>query len=1126
MRKPYYVIVGLMLAALIYPIPRAVGQGLFGTISGVVTDPSGAVVPDATVRVTNVGTNVATTVVTNGAGVYIATSLNPGVYDVSAEAKGFKSAVVKNITLEVNANVKEDFVLQLGAATQTVEVTAAQMATLQTQQTDLSQTINEQHLSELPTQSGAGRSVYSLLFLSAGVSQQMGNGTDNNYVRIDGNRPRTGTGYVIDGASMVQPVWGGQVLDPSVDAMAEFKVETNNMSAEYGNSGGGVTIAVTKSGTNEFHGSAYEYNGNQHLDARNFFNEGAGTTKNPYNFNEFGGTIGGRIIRNKLFFFTDYQGIRIHGSTSVANALVPDANFRSGDLGELCTAGFDDTGTCLDSGSQIYYPGTTTPIPYNKITSINPISQNLLELFQAGGTAILVDGNPTGVNAVSYSTPFGNTINRFNPRVDYNPSASNHIFFTFHRATGPAFAYLGGMTVSPAAKRVTHTNGNVGTIGWTHIMSSSTLNDFHLGYMHRIGLNEEYGQGSVSPGDFGLSGIPDCAGFIPNSANGTKCGTPNVGITGYASISSVNNFVYEPAATTNLDDTFTRIVGRHTLKTGVQFLHFSVHNLQPLTPTGKFTFNGTETGNAFGDFLTGTLSGNSVYGTQSMWLETHSWSGAAFIQDDFKVTPKLTLNLGLRYQFDQSFREAHNADAYFNPYTGNWVQFGVGDNPSTTLAPWYKEFGPRIGFAWNLKPGLVVRSGYGILFPGFIGHGKAGDGQPGPNILPNTNFDTGTNWSSLPSILLPVPPETPISGATGVGLGNAWYAPHDEKATYVQTWNLTVQKQLGTDTTAQVAYVGTAGVHLPVASGYNICQQDAATLKEIGYAAYGATTSPYCSTAAAEQVGIWNLVVWPGYWTISHSIYHSLQVTVTRHFSHGFSLLSNFTWSKLIDEASDDWEFSEQDFYNRRADRSVSVGNLPARLTVAPIVELPFGPGKRWARSGLAGAVAGGWRVSGIYTLSDGNPIAVTDVGFGFCNAAHIMNDRPNMIGDPLPSGFHQTVEHWFNTAVFDFSGTCPAAGLVNLTGPGDPTKAFGDAPRAFSNLLGPGVNVVDLSLGKEFKIPLGESTRLKFEADFYNALNHPNFKSPDAQADANFGAITATSLNNRSVQLGLHLYF
>jgi len=1125
-RKLCFAAFSLFLVALIYTIPPARGQGLFGTISGEITDSSGAVIPGATVRVTNVGTNVVTTVVTNEAGVYSVPSLNPGTYDVEAAAKGFESAVVKKVVLEVNLNVKEDFVLKVGTTSQTIEVTGTQLATLQTQQTDLSQTVNERQLDELPTQSGTGRSVYSLVYLSAGVSQQMGNSTDNNYMRIDGDRPRTGTGYVLDGASMVQPVWGGEVLDPSVDAMAEFKVETNNMAAEYGNSGGGITIAVTKSGTNQYHGSAYEYNGNEHLDARNFFNEAPGDIKNPYNFNEFGGTLGGRIIRNKLFFFSDYQGIRNHGGTSVANALVPDANFRAGDLGELCTAGFDGTGTCLGSKGQIDYPGTTTPIPYNRITSINPISQNILALFETGGTEVLADGNPTGVNAVSYSIPFGNTIDRFNPRVDYNPSASNHIFFTFHRATGPAFTYLAGMSVSPAAKRFTHTNGNVGTIGWTHIVSSATLNDFHLGYMHRIGFNEEYGQGSTSLADFGFSGFPNCAAFIPNTAAGTKCGTPNVNVTGYASISTVNNFVYEPAATTTIDDTLTRIVGRHTMKAGAQFLHYSIHNLQPLTPTAKFSFNGTETGNAFGDYLTGTLSGNSVFGTQAIWLETHAWSGAGFMQDDFKVTPKLTLNLGLRYQFDQSFHEAHNGDAYFNPYTDNWVQFGVGSNPSTTLAPWDTEFGPRVGLAWNPRWGFVVRAGYGILFPGFTGHGKAGDGQPGPNILPNTNFNTGTNWSNLPPILPPVPPETPVSGATGVGLGNAWYAPHSERATYVEAWNFTVEKQVGTSTTAQVAYVGTAGVHLTVASGYNICQQNAATLQQIGYGAYGATTSPYCSPAAAQQVSVWNLYIWPGYWTISNSIYHSLQLTLTHRFSHGFSLLGNFSWSKLIDGASDDWEFSEQDFYNRRGDRSASVGNLPVRLTVAPTVELPFGPGKRWARSGLASEVVGGWRAGAIYTLSDGNPIAITDVGFGFCNAAHIMNDRPDMIGNPLPSGFHQTITHWFNTSAFDFSGTCPAAGLVDLTGPGDPKKAFGNAPRAFSNLLGPGVNALDLSLGKEFKIPLGEATRLKFEADFYNALNHPNFVPPDAQADANFGTINATSINNRSIQLGLHLYF
>jgi hypothetical protein len=348
--------------------------------------------------------------------------------------------------------------------------------------------------------------------------------------------------------------------------------------------------------------------------------------------------------------------------------------------------------------------------------------------------------------------------------------------------------------------------------------------------------------------------------------------------------------------------------------------------------------------------------------------------------------------------------------------------------------------------------------------------------------------------------------------------------------TYIQLWNLTVEHQLDRNTVAQVAYVGSHGTHLPINYAYNICQQTPESAATLGY---NATTSPYCSPVAAQEAGIWNLVVNPGYWGLSSSVYNSLQAKVDHRFSHGFSLLANFTWSKLMDDSSSDWggfwslDALGQDFYNRKSERSISQGDVPLRFTVAPIVELPFGPGKTWLNEGVASSLLGGWRVAGIYTISSGYPFGITDNSYGYCNAAHVLEDRPMMIGNPLPSGFHQTIQHWFDTSAFDFSGTCPVPGLVDLTGPGDPTKAFGNAPRFFSNIRVPGMNNVDFSLQKDFKIPLREQMRLTFQADMFNALNHPQFGSPGTDpTNATFGAITYTAVNNRTVQLGLHLYF
>ena len=332
--------IAIVSSLLAFCCAQAGAQGFFGTISGVVTDASGAVIPGATITVTNVDTNVVTSLKTNGAGVYNASSLNPGRYKVQAEAKGFKTAVADKILLEVNAHPKVDLALTVGQATEVVEVTAQNTPLLQTQQTDLGQTLNSRELEQLPTQSGSGRSPYNLLVLAPGVSQQFGCqgcGNEGN-VRISGSRPRNDDN-ILDGTSITPPVFGGQDVQPTVEAIQEFRIEQNSMSAEYGKAGGAIVIQVSKSGTNQFHGSAYEYNRNQKLDAKDYF-VAAGTPKNPLTFDEFGGSIGGPIIKGKLFFFADYEAIRSHGSTPNANVLVPDANFRGGNLSALCPEGF------------------------------------------------------------------------------------------------------------------------------------------------------------------------------------------------------------------------------------------------------------------------------------------------------------------------------------------------------------------------------------------------------------------------------------------------------------------------------------------------------------------------------------------------------------------------------------------------------------------------------------------------------------------------------------------------------------------------------------------------------------------------------------------------------------------
>ena len=1106
-------------------------QGFFGSITGQITDQSGAVVPNATIKVTNVATGVTTTWKTNSAGVYVASSLNPGIYTVEAEAQGFRTAEVNKVLLEVNSRPKVDLRLSVGQANQVVEVTAANTPLLQTQESDLGQTVSQQLLEDLPTQSSSGRNIYSLIPLAEGVTEQVGQGGyGNDNLRINGDRPRD-QDYQLDGTTIEAPVFGGQTLSPAIDSIQEFRVEENSISAQYGKTGGGLLIAVTKSGTNSFHGSAYEYNRNENFDARDYFLQ-PNVKQNPFNYNEFGGTIGGPVIKNKLFFFTDYQGIRSHGSSSAAEAFVPDAAFRSGDLSALCASGFDSAGICTGSG-QINYPGTTTPVPYNQITSINPISLKLLALFPspnaAGGAS-----NP-GTAGVNYSSPFSNTLNRFNPRIDYSISEKDRIFGVFHRETGPSVAY--DLITGPAGEQISQTSDNSVTGGWTHAFSSSMLNDFRFGYMHRIGDRATYGQGFTSPADFGIGGIPNCLSSVPNTSNGTKCGTPGVTINGFNGFST-GETLYEPASVLEFSDMVSKVLNRHSIKIGTEFRHYTIDNYQPNGVVGSFDFTGSQTGDGFADFLFGALSHGSSVQVQNAFVSSRAWAFAEFFQDDYKATSKLTLNLGLRYQIDDSFHELHNGDAFFNPYTAAWEQFGV-NAPATPFDRSLKEFGPRVGFAWNPKSGFVVRGGYGIMFPGTTGHGRAGDGQPGPNLLATTPINAGTNWSSLPAITSPSPSAITAPIPVNGNVSFSYWAPRDQPPTYMQLWNFTLEHEIGRDTVAQLGYVGSHGTHLPVNYAYNICQQTPQSAATLGY---NATTSPYCPNAASAVIAsggnLYDLVVNPGWWGLSSSVYNSLQAKVDHRFSHGFSLLANFTWSKLLDDSSADWggfgslDVLGQDFYNRASERSVSAGNVPLRFTIAPVVELPFGPGKKFLNRGAAADLLGGWRLSAIYTISSGSPFGITDNSYGYCNAAHLLEDRPNLIGGVMPSGFHQTLQSWFNVSALDFSGTCPASGLVDLTGPGDPSKAFGDSPRYFSNLHNPDYNDVDFSVQKDFKLPFGEQSRLTFQADAFDLFNHPEFAPPNSDPTApNFGAVVSTisangEVGTRVLQLGLHLYF
>jgi len=1099
-------------------------QGLFGTIGGTITDTNGAVIPGATVVVTNVNTNVKITLTTNSTGNYTATNLNPGTYTVEARAMGFKTARQNNIVLNVDSDLKVSLNLEVGSATETVTV-VGENSVLQTQKSSLSQTVDEQQLSELPLSgsAGTGHSAYSLVPLSAGVTQQVGEGgyaLDN--ARLNGGRPRMDD-YLIDGTSTEQPTFGGPDANPSVDAVQELRVQTNDFSAEYGKVSGGVIEITTKSGTNAFHGTAYEYYQTDKLDANNYFSDLDNIPIQPSHFDEFGGTIGGPILRNRLFFFTDYQGVRSESSSTVTGDVVPTDAFKNGDLSALCTAGFT-AGICNNTSQQLYNPADGYAPFLNNQVPVSPIAEALEAIFpegNAGASPTVVGGELWNGIATS-----GDTVNRVNPRIDWFLGQRDHIFGVYHYANSHAPGNTVGWIDSANYQNLPL---NTVTAGWSHAFSSSLLNDFHYGYDHRHPLRTTNGYGEAGPSDFGIQGIPACN--YPGS-NG-KCGPPGVGITGFAGFGAGGAMLIEPAGYNEFLDSVTLIRGAHNIKIGGEIRRASINNIQPNDVAGSFSFNGKGTGNGYADFLIGYLASSTVQ-VQSDYLEVRTWADAAYVQDDWKVKQKLTLNLGLRWQYDPSWTEAHHELASFNPYNLTWTQNGLNGAPEGSIETHWKEFAPRLGFAWNPRSGLVVRSGYGITFPGVLGHGRGGDGNPSPNLLATTNILPGTYISNLPPVLQPTP-DAPLSVALG---SYQTYTPYHQAASYSEMWNFTVEQQVGSKSSLTLAYSGSHGVHLPVNYAYNLCQQSAANIAEYGdEIENGTIDSPYCAPGNITELGgFYDDYVYPGWWGLSSSVYNALQVTYDKHYSQGLALLTTLTWSKLLDDSSSDWsgfgslDVYGQDFYHRAAERSVSAGDVPLRWVFSPIYDLPIGPGHALLNHGVAGQILGSWRASGIYTLSAGDPVGINDGGYLYCNPSMTIATRPMQVGNPQ-SGFKRSINEWFNTNAFDWSGTCAYySNLRDDSGSpysGEPSLSFGNTPRYSDNVRAPGVNNLDASLQKEFSLPwIGEQGRLRLQFDGFNILNHPNFSPPIGLASAQFGQILSTRNPGRVVQLGAHLTF
>ncbi len=1055
-----------------------------GVFRGEVRDPSNAIVSEAKVVIRSNDNGTQVIAESNGDGLYVTPTVIPGSYTLSATKSGFDTEVFGPVTLEVNQTVRVDFGLKVGAASESVQVEASGTQLLSTESADVSQVIVSKQVSEIPLN---GRSWQQLIDLSAGVNPGApGESGSPNPVNINGQRTKANL-YLVDGVSTTSSTQGrGNDFNIPLEDVREFSVQAGAYSAEYGNVAGGVINLQSKSGTNNLHATLFEFFRNDALDAADFFSNQTGQPKNALRYNQFGGSVGGPIRRNKTFFFADYQGTVTHSAQPMVTS-VPLSSQRTGDFSGIPAPIYNPFAT---SYVRTPFPNNTIPASLMdpaavKLTSLLPLPNQ----FDALGNALLF--NNYAVTRVATSN-----VQSFDVRLDHQFSTNSNLFvresFQNTGALVPSVfgSPLGGSIegAGPTSAR----NQNAG-IGYTYTFSPTVINEIRLGLNRQTAAltQEDYGKNLSQ--QFGIPGI---------NVSPQTSGLSNLNVAGLFDIGdSLLTPLQLYTTNWNVTDKITWVKGRHIVHVGVDYQHEMGSSGYLVYGRGLYTFLNLSTsslvgppgGNAFASFLVGApfqiLHDEFPPGLVGLI----SYRVGFFAQDDIKLTRKLTINVGARYDIMPYPLEMHNRLSNFDPATGTMLI--AGQNTSQRLVNTdYKDLAPRVGLAYSPTDKTVIRAGYGI---GFIDpYGAAGALNSNQFNVPFyylgniTEFPfsapTHTLSSVLPGLVMPSP---------NAPTGNQRYIVPTDGNQYSQTWSFTIQRALSSSWMFEVGYVGTSGNRLLTASDIN--------------AALPGTTDPTTRQPYGPALGEIRELS-----NSAHSIYHGLQSKIEKRFSRGLYFLGSYTWSKSIDNQSNGTDTAiasgqyPQNPLDANLDRGLSSFDRPQVLVGSVVWEIPFGHGpaeRSRARQFVNGAL-GGWQLSGILTAESGTPFSVLMA----CADINAQGDncRPNRIASgALPSG-QQSINEWFNTAAFAIPTT----------------PEYGNAGRNI--LRAPGLNDIDLAMSKSFSLGSVETRRLQIRSEFFNALNHTNLGVPVNSIDSSaFGTITS-SLPGREIQLGARLEF
>jgi hypothetical protein len=1072
----------------------ASAQVTTGTIRGLITDQSRAVVPNATIVVEEQNTKAKFETKTSEDGQYTVPLLKPGVYCVSAQASGFSRNKHPDIVLQIQDTLEIDLRLTVGGASQQVEVSGGGTPMVQTASSEVGHVVTESTIETLPLN---GRNFSQLAFLAPGTTpgpvggirvQGNGNETQRAGAEITANGGRGSfTNFMIDGLDDRDQSVGTVKVFPLVEGIQEFKVETSNYSAEF--AGGGAVINVTtRGGSNELHGSVFEFIRNSALDSRQYFD----VERPPSHQNQFGFSIGGPIQKNKTFFFGDYQGWRIHQAQTVL-ATVPTALERGGNFTEVL----------IELGETIYDPntydsttGTREPFSGNAIPTnrLDSIAQNLLVLFP-------LPNLPGLGNNFQYAPLRATTQDQFDVRVDHTISASDSFFAraTYGRAdvrwptTPPVIngqlnstAYLTG--ASSIAGFLTNNTAPSGQGTWqeTHIFTPNLLNQFAVGYT-RFALD-------VTPLEYGLN-LAAKLGLQGANTDPTSSAMTDIGVADLTEVGS--GFLPEkvPQNTYQINDTVAYARGAHSLKFGVNIMRNNFGFLQLAEPTGYLDFSGVYTnnpldgsgGDAIADFLLGLPDSTqkSVF-VQGIPDVSYTEFGA-FAQDQWRVRPNLTLNFGLRYDLFTPPVEKHNHQSDFDPAgTGTIVLAGQNGISSSILNLRKDNFGPRVGFAYTLTPKTVVRSAYGLFF--FNEQGTGGSARLFvANPFDAEGIENCSSTTPCLSLQNGIPPISQLAT-----MPTAVYIPVANQTSNVQEWNLTLERELSPSVVVRAAYVGSKGTHLFIALDDNVAYPGSGPV---------GPRRPYPNFS---KISSWE--------PIGDSSYNSLQLSAEKRYSRGLWFEAEYTWSKSLDNggggnsSAGDPRINIQNPRDVKADYGLSSFDYRQRLTFGHHYDLPFGRGRHFLNGaeGVEQVVLGGWQLLGLLTLQSGAPttpvLATPTANTGtFTRPDRICN------GNLPPS--KQSINEWFDLSCF-----------VN-----PPIYQFGDSGRNI--IIGPGLETYDFSLTKDFL--LTEKMGLTFRSEFFNIFNHPNFGLPNRNiGTSTSGTINSVVTNARQIQFGLRLHF